>query len=92
MPYKSTPVKNGTAEGTSGARSAQEQVPYSVGERFSLAGIGKPYGAGRSAQANRHDLSLRLTQFDVGSKCRAVREIGTGECRVVRWIASLISN
>ena len=77
------PIKHGAAERTSTARTAEEEVPDSVGELRSLR-VGAEDRVGASAAERDHrDLALRLASLDGGREELAVGEICAREGSVV---------
>lgn len=85
----SLPVEHRVAKGANRAAAAEEQVPYGVRKRLSLAVRREAHRTRGASEAHGHDLALGLTGLDVGSDRRTVGQVRAGERRIVRRVADL---
>ena len=86
------PIENGCAKGTSAARPPEEHVPDGVAESRRLGSGAKASGTGRTTEGQRDNLALSLAGLNLRSEELAVRQRRAWEIRVIRWVASLLSD
>lgn len=92
MECKHVPVKHGTAERTSAARSPEEQVPDGVAECGRLGSGGEAGATGGTAERDRHDLALRLAGLNVRGDKGAVGQVCAGKERISSGTADLFQD
>ena len=83
------PVEDSAAEGTSAARSPEEQVPDGVTKSGRLCGRGEAGTTSSTTKGDGNDLALGLTSLDVRRQERAVGQVGARKDRVARRAANL---